>query len=179
MKSIFKKLAGVVMGMVLVFCTMGCSNGSSDGSSDGTPDYSSCTAGDFILKDGSVLSKDSTPASGTVAAVIVRAAGGGKPHLELGLTIQLVHGVHQQPQVIQQTLVHCKAIKTAAAWTEEIVGKNLRQPAAMPWLTLNITLHGTIAGTMDRQTVLQETWLMSGIYQQLQNFTQFTKITQL
>ena len=85
MKSIFKKLAGVVMGMALVFCTMGCSNGSSDGASDGTPDYSSCVAGDFILKDGSVLSKDSTPASGSVAAVIVRSAGGGKPALGVGI----------------------------------------------------------------------------------------------
>ena len=29
--------------------------------------------GDFVLKDGTILSKDKTPESGTVAAVIVRA----------------------------------------------------------------------------------------------------------
>ena len=85
MKSIFKKLAGAAVAIALVFCTTGCSNGSSDGASDGTPDYSSCAAGDFILKDGSVLSKDSTPASGSVAAVIVRSAGGGKPALGVGI----------------------------------------------------------------------------------------------
>ena len=34
---------------------------------------------DFILKDGTILFKDETPNSGTVAAVIVRAAADGKP----------------------------------------------------------------------------------------------------
>ena len=37
-------------------------------------DYSDCVVGDFILEDGTILSKDETPESGTVAAVIVRAA---------------------------------------------------------------------------------------------------------
>ncbi len=43
------------------------------------------TVGDFILKDGTVLSKDSTPESGNVAAVIVRAADGEKPALGVGI----------------------------------------------------------------------------------------------
>ena len=49
------------------------------------PDYSKCVVGDFILKDGTILSKDSTPQSGTVAAVIVRAAADGKPALGVGI----------------------------------------------------------------------------------------------
>lgn len=48
-------------------------------------DYSNCVVGDFILKDGTILSKDKTPASDTVAAVIVRAAGDGKPALGVGI----------------------------------------------------------------------------------------------
>ena len=40
---------------------------------------------DFILKDGTILSKDETPESGTVAAVIVRAAADGKPALGVGI----------------------------------------------------------------------------------------------
>ena len=47
-----------------------------------TPKYS---VGDFILKDGTILSKDETPESGTVAAVIVRAAAEGKPALGVGI----------------------------------------------------------------------------------------------
>ena len=47
-----------------------------------TPKYS---VGDFILKDGTILSKDETPESGTVAAVIVRAAADGKPALGVGI----------------------------------------------------------------------------------------------
>ncbi|MCQ2613758.1 MAG: leucine-rich repeat domain-containing protein [Treponemataceae bacterium] len=43
------------------------------------------SVGDFILKDGTVLSKDSTPVSGTVAAVIVRAADEGTPALGVGI----------------------------------------------------------------------------------------------
>ncbi len=42
------------------------------------------SVGDFILEDGTVLSKDSTPESG-VAAVIVRAADGEKPALGVGI----------------------------------------------------------------------------------------------
>lgn len=50
-----------------------------------SPDYSKCMPGDFILKDKSILSKDSTPRAGTVAAVIVRAAEGDKPALGVGI----------------------------------------------------------------------------------------------
>ena len=49
------------------------------------PDYSKCEIGDFVLKDGTILSKDKTPDSGTVAAVIVRAAADGKPALGVGI----------------------------------------------------------------------------------------------
>ena len=49
------------------------------------PDYSKCVVGDFILKDGTILSKDETPESGTVAAVIVRAATDGKSALGVGI----------------------------------------------------------------------------------------------
>ena len=49
------------------------------------PDYSKCVVGDFILKDGTILSKDKTPDSGTVAAVIVRAATNDKPALGVGI----------------------------------------------------------------------------------------------
>ena len=47
-----------------------------------TPKYS---VGDFILKDGTILSKDKTPESGTVAAVIVRADTLTKPALGVGI----------------------------------------------------------------------------------------------
>ena len=49
------------------------------------PDYSKCAVGDFVLKNGTVLSKDETPESGTVAAVIVRAATNDKPALGVGI----------------------------------------------------------------------------------------------
>ena len=49
------------------------------------PDYSKCAVGDFVLKDGTILSKDETPESGTIAAVIVRAAADGKPALGVGI----------------------------------------------------------------------------------------------
>ena len=49
------------------------------------PDYSKYQVGDFVLKDGTVLSKDKTPESDTVAAVIVRAAADGKPALGVGI----------------------------------------------------------------------------------------------
>ena len=49
------------------------------------PGYSKCVVGDFVLKDGTILSKDKTPDSGTVAAVIVRAAADGKPALGVGI----------------------------------------------------------------------------------------------
>ena len=47
--------------------------------------YSDCVVGDFILEDGTILSKDETPESGTVAAVIVRAATNDKPALGVGI----------------------------------------------------------------------------------------------
>ena len=47
--------------------------------------YSNCEVGDFILKDGTILSKDETPESGTVAAVIVRAATDDKPAIGVGI----------------------------------------------------------------------------------------------
>ena len=50
-----------------------------------TPKYS---VGDFVLKDGTILSKDETPISGTVAAVIVRADTSTKTALGVGI----VHG---------------------------------------------------------------------------------------
>ena len=49
------------------------------------PGYSKCVVGDFVLKDGTILSKDKTPDSGTVAAVIVCAAANGKPALGVGI----------------------------------------------------------------------------------------------
>ena len=49
------------------------------------PDYSKCAVGDFVLKDGTILSKDETPKSDTVAAVIVRAVADGKPALGVGI----------------------------------------------------------------------------------------------
>ena len=86
--------------IVMVLAVAGCSDGSSgnefisgssggSGNSSGTGnsgvDYSKCAVGDFVLKDGTILSKDETPESGTVAAVIVRAAADGKPALGVGI----------------------------------------------------------------------------------------------
>lgn len=64
------------------------SNGNSGNATD-KPDYSLCTVGDFILKDGTILSKDSTPESDTVAAVIIRAASEDKPALGVGIVREL------------------------------------------------------------------------------------------
>ena len=85
--------------MVMALAVAGCSNPSSGGSGNLSgagnsgvdnpvsqqPDYSKCVVGDFVLKNGTVLSKDETPESGTVAAVIVRAAADGKPALGVGI----------------------------------------------------------------------------------------------
>ena len=54
------------------------------------PDYSKCVVGDFVLKDGTILSKDETPESGTVAAVIVRAATNDKPALGVGIVHNII-----------------------------------------------------------------------------------------
>ncbi|MCI6442634.1 hypothetical protein [Treponema sp.] len=85
--------------MVMALAVAGCSNPSSGGSGNLSgagnsgvdnpvsqqPDYSKCVVGDFVLKDGTILSKDKTPESGTVAAVIVRAATNDKPALGVGI----------------------------------------------------------------------------------------------
>ena len=85
--------------MVMALAVAGYSNPSSGGSGNLSgagnsgvdnpvsqqPDYSKCVVGDFVLKNGTVLSKDETPESGTVAAVIVRAAADGKPALGVGI----------------------------------------------------------------------------------------------
>lgn len=87
MKSILKKVAGVVVVAALAFGMVGCSNPSAPTVPTG-PDYSKCVVGDFILKDGSILSKDETltdEQKSNVAAVIVRAAAGGKPALGVGI----------------------------------------------------------------------------------------------
>ena len=79
--------------MVMALAVAGCSDGSSGnefasgslGTGNSGVDYSKCAVGDFVLKDGTVLSKDEAPESGTVAAVIVRAAADGKPALGVGI----------------------------------------------------------------------------------------------
>ena len=78
--------------MVMALAVAGCSNPSSGTGNSGDdnpvsqqPDYSKCVVGDFVLKDGTILSKDKTPESDTVAAVIVRAAADGKPALGVGI----------------------------------------------------------------------------------------------
>ena len=97
----FATLAAMVMALAVAGCSDGSSGnefatGSSGGSGNSSgsgvdnpvsqqPDYSNCVVGDFVLKDGTILSKDKTPDSGTVAAVIVRAAADGKPALGVGI----------------------------------------------------------------------------------------------
>lgn len=113
--------------MVMALAVAGCSNPSSgnestSGSSGGSgnlsgagnsgvdnpvsqqPDYSKCAVGDFILKDGTILSKDETPESDTVAAVIVRAATNDKPALGVG--------------IVHNTMAWCK--KSAAGYEIDI-----------------------------------------------------------
>ena len=63
----------VISAMVMALAVAGCSDPSSGTGNSGV-DYSKYQVGDFVLKDGTILSKDKTPDSGTVAAVIVRAA---------------------------------------------------------------------------------------------------------
>ena len=102
------KWFAVISVMAMALAVGGCSNpssgnesttGSSGGSGNSSgagnsgvdnpvsqqPDYSDCVVGDFILEDGTILSKDETPESGTVAAVIVRAATNDKPALGVGI----------------------------------------------------------------------------------------------
>ena len=70
------------------------------------PDYSKCAVGDFVLKDGTILSKDETPESGTVAAVIVRAATNDKPALGVGI-------VHNKMAWCTESDAGCSTIITA------------------------------------------------------------------
>ena len=75
--------------MVMASAVAGYSNPSSgnesttgsSGTGNSGVDYSKCAVGDFVLKDGTILSKDETPEKDKVAAVIVRAAADGKPAL--------------------------------------------------------------------------------------------------
>ena len=80
-------LAAMVMALAVAGCSDGLSGGSENSSGTGNSgvDYSKCAVGDFILKDGTILSKDKTPEKDTVAAVIVRAAADGKPALGVGI----------------------------------------------------------------------------------------------
>ena len=92
----FAALAAMVMELAVAGCSddssgnefaSGSSGGSGNSSGTGNSgvDYSKCAVGDFVLKGGTILSKDSTPESGTVAAVIVRVAADGKPALGVGI----------------------------------------------------------------------------------------------
>ncbi len=67
--------------------TTGSSGGSGNSSGIGNSgvDYSNCVVGDFVLKDGTILSKDEAPEKDTVAAVIVRAEADDKPALGVGI----------------------------------------------------------------------------------------------
>ena len=89
-----------ILAMVMALAVAGCSDGSSgnefatgssgeSGNSSGAGnsgvDYSQCAVGDFVLKNGTILSKDKTPEKDTVAAVIVRADTLTKPALGVGI----------------------------------------------------------------------------------------------
>ena len=94
-----KKNRWIAVISAMIMALAGCSDPSSGGSGNLSgagnsgvdnpvsqqPDYSKCVVGDFVLKDGTILSKDSTPEGGTVAAVIVRAAADDKPALGVGI----------------------------------------------------------------------------------------------
>ena len=92
----FATLAVMVMALAVAGCSDGSSgnefisdssegSGNSSGTGNSGVDYSKCSVGDLVLKDGTILSKDETPESGTVAAVIVRAATNDKPALGVGI----------------------------------------------------------------------------------------------
>ncbi|MCI6441707.1 MAG: hypothetical protein MR856_01970 [Spirochaetia bacterium] len=77
----------VISAMVMALAVAGCSDPSSGTGNSGV-DYSKYQVGDFILKDGTILSKDTelTDTQKTnVAAVIVRAATNDKPALGVGI----------------------------------------------------------------------------------------------
>ena len=79
--------------MVMALAVAGCSDGSSEnefatgslGTGNSEVYYSKYQVGDFVLKDGTILSKDKTPEKDTVAAVIVRADTLTKPALGVGI----------------------------------------------------------------------------------------------
>ena len=80
---LFAALAVIVMALAVA----GCSNPSSGTGNSGV-DYSKCVVGDFVLKDGTILSKDTEltdTQKSNVAAVIVRAATNDKPALGVGI----------------------------------------------------------------------------------------------
>ena len=93
----------VISAMVMALAVAGCSDPSSGTGNSGV-DYSKYQVGDFVLKDGTILSKDETPESGTVAAVIVRAAADGKPALGVG--------------IVHNTMAWCTS--SAAGYSKEI-----------------------------------------------------------
>ena len=74
----------VISAMVMALAVAGCSDGSS-GIGNSEVYYSKYQVGDFVLKNGTILSKDKTPESGTVAAVFVRADTLTKPALGVGI----------------------------------------------------------------------------------------------
>ena len=74
----------VISAMVMALAVAGCSDPSSGTGNSGV-DNSKYQVGDFVLKNGTILSKDKTPESGTVAAVIVRADTLTKPALGVGI----------------------------------------------------------------------------------------------
>ena len=59
----------VISAMAMALAVAGCSDGSSGnefatgslGTGNSGVDYSKCVVGDFVLKDGTILSKDKTP----------------------------------------------------------------------------------------------------------------------
>ena len=109
-----------------------------------TPKYS---VGDFVLKSGTILSKDKTPEKDTVAAVIVRADTLTKPALGVGI-------VHSESKLEWCT-------KSAAGYNTEITAlvgdiasgykdgsdgwEKLKAACLMQRAILKTTLHGTIA----------------------------------
>ena len=74
----------VISAMVMALAVAGCSDPSSGTGNSGV-DYSKYQVGDFVLKDGTILSKYKTPEKDTVAAVIVRADTLTKPALGVGI----------------------------------------------------------------------------------------------
>lgn len=80
--KISKKLLAALVLMGAVIGMMGCAQDS------GSPYIQKYQVGDFILKDGTRLSKDETPEAGTVAAVIVREDTSTKPALGVGIVLK-------------------------------------------------------------------------------------------